>query len=258
MIDTHCHLLPAIDDGPRDWDTTLRMLEMARTDGIRKAITTPHWTGTENETEQVRARFAEFKVKCGNTPGGLEPFLGQELILIPALLNALKAGTALTLAESSYVLLETAQLEHGAFNHQAVFQLQANGYRIILAHPERVKSWNKVSSELRTLVERGCFLQINAGSLTGSFGKTAQKTAESLVRNGWASLLASDAHSDSSRPPLLSQARERCVALAGERAAEVLVMDNPARILCNELLPYPNLDAPNTDSRSKRWFWPWR
>jgi len=257
MIDTHCHLLPAVDDGPEDWDTTLRMLEMAREDGIRKAITTPHWTGTAGETERVRARFAEFRAKCAAMPEGLEPFLGQELILIPPLLDALRGGTALTLAGSSYVLLETAQLEFGAFNHQALFQLQANGYRIILAHPERVKSWNRVSEELRTLVERGCYLQVNAGSLTGSFGKSTQKTAEALVRRGWVSLLASDAHSDSSRPPILSRAVRRCAELAGDRAAEMLVTDNPARVLCNELLPYPNLDSPAAANQPKRWFWPW-
>jgi protein-tyrosine phosphatase len=258
MIDTHCHLLPAVDDGPKDWDTTLRMLEIAQGDGIRKAITTPHWTGTPHETERIQSRFSEFKARCAALPGGFEPFLGQELILVPQLLDALRSGTALTLAESSYVLLETAQFEHGAFNHQAVFQLQASGYRIILAHPERVKSWSSASEELRTLVERGCYLQINAGSLTGSFGRSTQRTAEALVRCGWASLLASDAHSDSSRPPILSEALERCRSLAGDRAAELLVSDNPARVLCNELLPYPNLDANTAAERPKRWFWPWR
>ncbi|MGV3722811.1 MAG: tyrosine-protein phosphatase [Actinomycetota bacterium] len=258
MIDTHCHLLPAVDDGPKDWDTTLRMLEIAHGDGIRKAIATPHWTGTANETERIRSRFSELKARCAALPGRIEPFLGQELILVPQLLDALRSGTALTLAESSYVLLETAQLEFGAFNHQAVFQLQASGYRIILAHPERVKSWSSASEELRTLVERGCYLQINAGSLIGSFGRSTQRTAEALVRRGWASLLASDAHSDSSRPPILSEALERCKALTGDRAAEMLVSDNPARVLCNELLPYPSLDANTTAERPKRWFWPWR
>lgn len=258
MIDTHCHLLPAVDDGPKDWDTTLRMLEIAREDGIRQAITTPHWTGTANETERIRSRFSELKTRCAALPGGVEPFLGQELILVPQLLDALRSGTALTLAESCYVLLETAQLEFGAFNHQALFQLQASGYRIILAHPERVKSWNGINEELRDLVERGCYLQINAGSLIGSFGRNAQKTAEALVRRGWASLLASDAHSDSSRPPLLSRAMKHCAALAGDRAAEMLVIDNPARVLCNELLPYPNPDAQPPAQRTRRWFQPWR
>lgn len=253
MIDTHCHFLPGVDDGAPDWETTLRMLELARADGIDKTIATPHWTGVPRETERVRERFEECRSRCQ----GIELYLGQEVILIPQLLEALQAGTALTLGGSSYVLLETAQLEFGAFNHQALFQLQAHGYRIILAHPERVRSWHGATGELSELLERGCYLQINAGSLSGSFGRATQKAAEALLVRGWASLLASDGHSDSARPPLLSAAAERCATLIGDRATELLVADNPARILCNEHLPYPNLEEERESRRRKRWFWPW-
>jgi protein-tyrosine phosphatase len=253
MIDTHCHLLPNVDDGPKDWETALRMVSLAQADGIRQVITTPHWTGVPEETERVRRRFAEFQSRCE----GLEVFLGQELVLMPQLLTSLQEGSALTLAGSAYLLLETAQLEFGAFKHQALFQLQSHGYRIILAHPERVPGWQREPSELRKLLERGCYAQVNAGSLTGSFGRSAQRAAESFVRRGWVSLVASDAHSDSGRPPLLSAAVERCEALVGERATELLVTDNPARVLCNELLPYPNLDEPERERAGRRWFWPW-
>ena len=254
MIDVHCHLLPDIDDGPGDWETALRMARVATADGIRKSIATPHWTGTDGEIERCRERLEEYRQRLAAEKIRLEVQLGQEVILVPNLVSALREGRALTLAGSSYVLLETAQLEFGAFNHQALFQLQAAGYRIILAHPERVRTWQGHYDDLRGLLERGCYAQVNAGSLLGSFGKPAQRTAEELVRRGWASLLASDGHSDTTRPPRLSEAARRCAVLSGDQATERLVSENPARILCNELLPYADLDR----EPRRRWSWPWQ
>jgi protein-tyrosine phosphatase len=255
MIDVHCHLLPGIDDGPGDWETALRMARAAEADGIRKSIATPHWTGTGGEVERCRERLVEYRQRLAAETIRLEVQLGQEVILVPNLIDALREGTALTLAGSSYVLLETAQLEFGAFNHQALFKLQAEGYRIILAHPERVRTWQGRYDDLKELLERGCYAQVNAGSLLGSFGKPAQRTAEELLRRGWVSLLASDGHSDTSRPPRLTEAVRRCAAILGDQAAERLVNGNPARILCNELLPYPELE---TVPRRRRWTWPWQ
>jgi protein-tyrosine phosphatase len=254
MIDTHCHLLPGLDDGPRDWDTTVRMARIAEADGIRKIITTPHWTGVGKETERARRCLEECSEKLRSEAISLELELGQEVILVPSLLKSLQDGGALTLAGSSYVLLETAQLEHEAFSHQALFQLQSHGFKVVLAHPERVRAWHRDLDVVRTLLDRGCYLQVNAGSLLGGFGSSTKRAAEVLVRNGWVSLLASDAHSDQGRPPTISAAFDRCVDLIGARQARMLVEDNPASILCDELLPYPNLDA--EPPRRRRW-WTW-
>ncbi|MCC2669081.1 MAG: tyrosine protein phosphatase [Armatimonadetes bacterium] len=255
MIDVHCHLLPNIDDGPGDWETAIRMARLAYADGVRKAITTPHWTGAEGEVERCRGRLGEHQERLKAAAIPLEVHLGQEVILIPSLAKSLAEGSALTLAGSSYVLLETAQLEFGAFNHQALFQLQAAGYRIILAHPERVPTWKGRYEELTELLERGCYVQVNGGSLLGSFGSAAKRSAEEMLRRGWVSLLASDAHSDTSRPPCLRRAAQRCATLVGDEATERLVNENPARVLCNELLPYPELDR---EPRRRAWSWPWR
>ena len=43
MIDLHCHLLPNIDDGSKSWEESLDMVSIAYQDGIKGAVTTPHW-----------------------------------------------------------------------------------------------------------------------------------------------------------------------------------------------------------------------
>jgi protein-tyrosine phosphatase len=233
------------------------MIHTARADGIRTAITTPHWSGLAEGTVLATSRFEECVRRISEQQIDFQLHLGQEVILIPELLNALKNGAALTLAGSSYVLLETAQLEHGPFHHQALFQLQTAGYRIVLAHPERVRSWHQSWDTLKELIDRGCYVQINAGSLSGGFGTAVRRAAEELLQRGWVTLLASDAHSDTSRPPGLSEARGRASALIGDALAEKLVQDHPARVLCNELLPYADPEGAPVRRRERRWFWPW-
>lgn len=255
MIDTHCHLLPYLDDGARDWDMALAMARAASEDGIRQAVVTPHWTGTEGETEAVRARLQELEQRLAAAGLDLRLHLGNEVVLVPRLVESLEQGTAFTLAGSNYVLLETAQLEQGAYNYKALFQLQSHGYRVILAHPERVPSWQREFHELRRLLEHNCFLQVTAASLTGGFGKNARRAAEDFLDAGWVAILASDAHSANSRPMLLAEALHRAEELVGETAAHSLVYENPARILCNELLPYPELDS--SPRRRSFFSFPW-
>lgn len=243
MIDLHCHLLPFIDDGASDWEASLAMARMAVDDGITQTVATPHWTGAPGEMEKITTHLEELRVRLEGAGLPLRLHLGNEVVLMPRLVEALQSGRAKTLGGSSYILLETAQLEHGAYTQSALFQLQSSGYRIILAHPERVKSWHGSVAPIRDFLARGCSLQINATSVLGGFGPVVRKQAEELLRLRWVSILASDAHSPRSRPPLLAEARRRCADLIGVEAANTLVQRNPARVLCNEELPYVDIDA---------------
>jgi protein-tyrosine phosphatase len=255
VIDIHCHVLPHLDDGAKDWETSLSMARTASQDGISQCIATPHWTGKAGEADLILSRAEELRARLAEAGIPLRLHVGNEVILVPSLIDALKERQALTLGNSHYVLLETAQLEQGAYTHQALFQLQASGYRVILAHPERVQSWQTGLGEVRDFLRRGCRLQINAASLGGGFGRQAKKTAEQLLRLGWVSLLATDAHGLDTRPQIIRPALKRCAELLGEEAARALVEDNPARILCDEELPYVDVDtAPKRSLFSFPWW----
>ncbi len=226
---------------------------MAVRQGIQQCVATPHWTGLAEERERMDRRLEECRSRYAAEGIELKVHAGNEVVLVPRLVESLKSGDARTLAGSRYVLLETAQLEQGAYIHNALFQLQSSGYRIILAHPERVKSWHTELLQLRDLLQRGCYLQVNASSLAGAFGQPVQKAAERLLKLGWVSVLATDAHSPTKRPPLLEAAVQRCRRLIGPEATQRLVADNPAHILCDELLPFINYDS----WQPRRPWFPW-
>jgi protein-tyrosine phosphatase len=248
LIDLHLHPLPFLDDGASDWDAAVEMARIAVADGVVQWVATPHWTGRPGDTDRVRDTLAELGDRLRTAGIPLRVHSGNEVVLVPSLAAKLEAGEALSLAESQYVLLETAQLAREAYLFDAVFSLQSRGYRLILAHPERQPMWQRESHELRELVYRGCLLQVNAGSLLGEFGPGPRRAAERLLRLGWVSFLASDGHSPGARPPRLSQARERCAALIGADAAEALVNANPARVVCGEYVPPPDPDPPSRRS----------
>jgi protein-tyrosine phosphatase len=258
VIDVHCHVLPYLDDGARDWEASLAMLRDAAEDGITQVIATPHWTGTPGEMEKLSETLGELRRRLDAAGLKIKLHAGNEVVLVPRLVESLREKQALTLAGSTYVLLETAQLEQGAYTLNALFQLQASGFRVILAHPERVQSWHGYPGEVRDLLQRGCYLQVNGMSLLGGFGKPAKKAAEEYLKRGWVSLLASDAHSPTTRPQLLTPALRRSAALIGEDAARALVDANPARVLCNEQLPYIDLDAPPRNGFFSFPWWPRR
>ncbi len=230
----------------------MAMCRMAAADGIRQCVATPHWTGAPGELECMQDRLRELRERIAAAGLALEVRLGNEVVLVPQLLEALRTGRALTVAGTSYLLLETAQLEMGAYVDRALFQLQSHGYRLILAHPERVRAWHARRMDLGELVQRGCRLQVNAGSLLGEFGPEARRQAEWLVRSGWVSLLATDAHGPDIRVPRLSPAIRRCAGWLGEKAAQALVEEHPARVLGDEELP---LIRPEARPRMRFRFW---
>jgi tyrosine-protein phosphatase YwqE len=107
----------------------------------------------------------------------------------------------------------------------------------ILSHPERNLGILNQPGILGPLVERGCLLQVTAGSLTGAFGPRIQERAESLVRDGLVHFVATDAHGTKGRPPVLSTAFQRVAKLAGEEAALDLCCRNPAMVVAGGSVP---------------------
>ncbi len=238
MIDLHCHILPGVDDGPEDWGTSLELMRSAAAQGVRRLVATPHRSGLPGETSRIRELVVEANERAAAVDLRLEILPGQEIVLTPGLVKELDAGEALTLGSSRTILLETSRLPDPQYLLGVLFGLQARGYRILLAHPERA---GMPEGLLRELLHRGCGLQINAGSLLGDFGTRIRREAEELLRRGWATCLASDAHSPTARPHRLLEARQACDRLLGGRDGVRLTETLPALILCDERLPEPDL-----------------
>ena len=235
MIDLHCHMLPAIDDGAKDLKNSLAMLDMAVDDGIEAIACTPHiYPGLyPNTHEGIAAALQAFKEEVLNRGYDIELGYGADIHMDVGLSGKLKTNELPTLFGSRYFLLEMPNQFPMNILEDNVFAVMRAGYVPVITHPER-QSWSDLYYEqLAELVHHGAWIQITANSLTRRFGKSAQRRAERLLDDGLVAILASDAHNTTTRPPVLSGGYEVAKKWVGDEEARHMVYTRPKGIVNN-------------------------
>ncbi|HRC84099.1 MAG TPA: hypothetical protein PK413_00665 [Thermoanaerobaculia bacterium] len=221
MIDLHCHILPGIDDGARDFDEAVAMCRLAAQRGCEAMVATPHqfhahWANDEPAVlERLLARLQE---RVGPQP---RLYLGAEIRVYTGLLEELErwpASSALPLAGSRYLLVEFDRRGYGPEPRELIHELVVAGWQPIIAHPEHYPWLMENLDLVEELMARGALCQITGMSLAGGFGRNAQLACRELVDRGWVHFVASDAHGVSSRPPGLAEAYRLLEADAGALA----------------------------------------
>ena len=193
--DMHNHLLPSIDDGSPDLETSLQLIEGMMEVGYSKFISTPHVIIEvhPNDKESISAAHEKFtgalKQKGINVPVeyAAEYMLNFDFDNLVAENQVLSFGNKQVLIEMSYAV-ESPNIK------EAIFELQTRGYKPILAHPERYPFYFHRMEYYEDIKDSGCDLQVNILSLTGYYGKPIQKMAEKLIEKGWISWVGSDVH----------------------------------------------------------------
>jgi protein-tyrosine phosphatase len=232
MIDIHCHILPGIDDGPKELADSLEMAEIAAADGIRHIVATPHV-----KSEILSPAFLEEKVRQLNDKlqrvfSPLQVLRGADVsaVLPPELL------ARYTINKGPYCLLEFPHSHLPRNAEELVFRILVAGLRPIITHPERNPSVVRDPELLFRLIDAGGLVQITAGSLTGGFGANARECAAYLLKKGKVHFLATDAHSPTHRRPVLSPAVKEATAIIGYSAALDLVTTNPSAVIAGRPL----------------------
>jgi protein-tyrosine phosphatase len=233
MIDIHTHVLPDMDDGASDLETTVAMLEMARDDGVTDIVATPH-VSLQYPYDPVR-RALNMERARGVCPSGIRLHLGYEMYLTRENVEALlHKPDAFTINGHDYVLLELPDPALPTSVECAVQVLLERGVRPVIAHPERNRGLQRDGTLAVRLVQIGCYLQLTAQSITGSFGPEARRSAKSLLTERMVHFVASDAHGIEHRRPLLSAAYGEIRRQHGEAAARLLFEENPRALLAGD------------------------
>jgi protein-tyrosine phosphatase len=253
MFDLHCHLLPGIDDGATDLEMALAMARIAFDDGIRTVACTPHiYPGMyENKGPGIRAAIQSLQAELDARGIALKLVEGADVHLAPDLLEGIRSGRIPTLAGSRYLLLEPPHHTAPPRMEFIAFELMAAGITPVITHPERL-SWVESHYDLFVrLAERGVWMQVTAGALTGRFGGRVKYWGERFVGEGHCMILATDAHHPTRRPPLLAEAREAAAVLVGREQAEHMVLTRPAGVVANtDPASLPGLQAATRGNRA--------
>lgn len=233
MIDLHSHILPGIDDGAADLETSLEMARAAINDGIQIMACTPHITPGvyNNDADTIEAAVSDLRRALELRNLRLELVVGADVHISPNMGEHLVSGEWPRLAGTQYFLFEPPHHVMPPHLHRIADSLMDDGLVPVLTHPERLSWIDTHYDMIGALRELGVLLQLTAGSLTGDFGSTAKYWADRMLADGFVDLLATDTHDPKRRPPVLSRAREYVAQRYGEAVANGLVHDNPRAIL---------------------------
>ncbi|MBF0187676.1 MAG: capsular biosynthesis protein [Magnetococcales bacterium] len=241
FIDTHCHILPALDDGPITVKESLAMAQMAVKDGVGTIVATPHiHPGRyENSLEGIKAAAVQFRMDLEEQQIPLTIHVAAEVRLTPKVFGLIKKGTLPCYGgkEGScdgarHFLLELPHREIPAGAMMMVEHIRMQGFTPVIAHPERNYVLKNDPDRLHAFLDMGCLVQVTAGALCGKFGNTSRDAAEIFLERGWVTVLASDGHSVYRRQPVLQEGLKEAVRIIGMENTLQLVCEAPKQLLC--------------------------
>ena len=258
MLDIHCHMLPGVDDGAADLSQALEMARIAVSEGVTVVACTPHMMPGvyDNRGPDVRARVEALQAAVDEAGLPLQLVAGADVHVAPDVVQRLRAGEALSLNNSRYVLIEPPHHVAPPRLQSLFFDLAAGGYQPILTHPERLTWIERDYGLIKSLFRAGVWMQVTAGSLEGRFGASARYWGERMLDEGMVHVVASDAHDPVARPPRLAQAREALTRRMGAAEADNLLVHRPHAALSNAPLgsaPQPPRPQAANDSAGSLW-----
>jgi protein-tyrosine phosphatase len=251
-VDIHAHVLPGIDDGPRDLEGALELARAALAAGTTTIAATPHL-----RSDFPDVHVSELADRCRELRGALEReaialrLIGGAEVSLSWALDA--SADELRLASydqrGTDLLIETPSSNVIGID-RLLYELRSSGYRIVLAHPERNPQFARHETQLRALTEQGVLLQVNAESLLGPAGRSGpRRFARQLCTQGLAHVVASDGHRAARWRPVteLAEAAHPAERLIGAARAQWMMSHAPLAILEGRDLPEP---PPVTSERS--------
>ena len=234
MIDLHSHILPELDDGAQSLRESLAMARMAVDSGVTAMVATPHCV--DDRRRNVYAAWQLLREALQENGIPLKLFPGMEIFGTPDTAKLLREGKLFTLNGSHYPLIEFSFHSSGEEETGILHSVCRSGFWPVVAHPERYAYVQHDPEILNDWLRMGCLLQVNRGSLLGRFGRYAQEMAMELVGRGFATVIASDAHSPRVRTPWMEDVRQLLSAEFSPQCARTLLLDNPQKILKDEQL----------------------
>lgn len=236
MIDVHHHLLYGLDDGAMDLEMSVEMANMAADDGITHIACTPHANSEyEFRPEENAARLARLNERLD---GRITLGLGCDFHLsYDNIEDSLNHPNKYTVNQKKYLLVEFPDFAIPQTISTSFYEMSVAGMVPIITHPERNLTLMQQPERLAEWIRMGCLVQVTAGSLLGRFGKGPLRVARQLLDRRWVHLIATDAHNTSSRPPLMSEARDFLIEEYDEETAERLCVQTPRTIFFGDALP---------------------
>ena len=136
--DVHAHVIPGVDDGSPDLETSMELVEGLKELGISRIIATPHIAADEfpNTAETLAGPFETLKREMAERGTGVELSHSAEYRIDDGLTELMEKGGIMPFP-GKHILIECQWLLEPMNLELLIFDLQVRGFRPILADPER-------------------------------------------------------------------------------------------------------------------------
>jgi tyrosine-protein phosphatase YwqE len=209
--DMHCHLVPQVDDGSKCFEESVECLHTLKTVGFNKVFITPHfqYPRFNNDEDDIRLRYQSLKLRAVEEGVDIEMAgVAGEYRIDSGFRNRMENPRFMKIADK-YLLVEFSLHQQMMGCDEMIFDLQMQGYDIILAHPERYPYLNILGSRMEQLKNQGVFFQINALSLGGFYGEEPKRRAYQMLENGWVEFMGTDTHNGMYAQALVDLSNDR-------------------------------------------------
>lgn len=195
LTDFHSHLIPGIDDGAQSMDDALEMIRQFDNLGFKKLITTPHIQDVfyKNTPDIILSGLEKVKNAINKAGITIKIEAAAEYLLDDGFDDKMKKGQLLTFGKK-HILVELSYYNPHPNFLSFIFNLQIEGYQVIMAHPERYSYWFNDFKKFEDLKNRSVLFQLNTVSLSGHYGKDVKKIAEKMIEKDMFDYVGSDMH----------------------------------------------------------------
>lgn len=196
VADMHSHMLPGVDDGSGNVDTTIACMRVMNSVGFKRMYLTPHFIKTRypNEENDIVNRFHQLKREVDYHDLGVDlAGIAGEYRIDSFFEQKIEEGSFLKIA-GEYVLVELSLNQQMMSSDRLIESLQTNDNVVVLAHPERYLYMDPQCRDIESLRNNGVLIQVNILSLDGFYGPESEKRAYRMIENGWVDFLGTDLH----------------------------------------------------------------
>lgn len=236
MKDLHTHILYGIDDGSTSLEESIEILKKASQNGITDIVLTPHYIKDSiysannkeknNLLKQLQTELQKNKIK-------INLYIGNEVYIDENIIN-LQNKEISTINNTKYILIELPLNNKSPILDDVLYELNKNHLIPIIAHPERYQSYYKDYDFFNNLIQKGCLLQANLGSLYGFYGRKSKKMFKGLLKRNMIHFFGSDIHHSTSKIYERNIQKDLLKILKDQTKVDNLLINNPEKVLNNE------------------------
>ena len=193
--DMHSHIIPGIDDGARTIDDSIALARRFKALGYRKLIATPHIMADyfRNTPDTIRRGLDKLREGLLQNQIDLEVEAAAEYYMDETFEKKVREKSVLTFGDN-YLLFELSFINYPSNINDMIKLIQDNGYKPVLAHPERYPYFHGTVDNYSRIKDQNCCLQTNAIALTGYYGPGPKALSEEMIANNLVDFVGSDMH----------------------------------------------------------------